>query len=106
MAEYEGIQVIVYQAAIQVVTAVMMVLRDTDAGPWPSATASLRESKRQIHSGLAIEKPSFSWNVQGKYTELLVFEIEDTNILETDAYELTDEEKVPVIKNWLGRESL
>ena len=25
-----------------------------------------------------------------------------SNILETKEYELTDEEKVPVIKNWLG----
>ena len=29
-----------------------------------------------------------------------------TNILETKAYELTDKEKVPVIKNWLGQEGL
>ena len=28
------------------------------------------------------------------------------NILEIKAYELTDEEKFPVIKNWLGREIL
>ena len=28
------------------------------------------------------------------------------NILETKAYKLADEEKAPVIKNWLSRESL
>ena len=38
------------------------------------------------------------------YTELLNFEIEVKNILETKAYEHTYEEKPPVIKNWLGRE--
>ena len=27
-------------------------------------------------------------------------------ILETKMYELTDEKKIPVIKNWLGREGL
>ena len=28
------------------------------------------------------------------------------NILETEAYELNEKEKTPVIKNWLGREGL
>ena len=32
--------------------------------------------------------------------------MEVMNIFETKAYELTDEEKIPVIKNWLGREGL
>ena len=40
MAESEGIQAIVNLAAIQVVTAVMMVLRDTDVGPQPATTAA------------------------------------------------------------------
>ena len=34
------------------------------------------------------------------------FEMEVTNILETRAYELTDEGKVSVIKNWLDQEGL
>ena len=32
--------------------------------------------------------------------------MEVMNILETKAYESIDEEKVPVKKNWLGREGL
>ena len=32
--------------------------------------------------------------------------MEVINILESNAYELADEEEVPVIKNWLGREGL
>ena len=32
--------------------------------------------------------------------------MEVTGILETKAYGLTDEEKVPVIKNWVGQEGL
>ena len=33
-------------------------------------------------------------------------EMQVTNIPETKAYELTEEEKVPVIKNWLGWKGL
>ena len=29
-----------------------------------------------------------------------------TNIFQTKAYHITDEEKVPVIKNWLGMDGL
>ena len=32
--------------------------------------------------------------------------MEVTNILETKAYKLTDEEKTPIVKNWPGREGL
>ena len=38
------------------------------------------------------------------YIELHNFDMEVMNILGMNAYELTDEEKIPVIKNWLGRE--
>ena len=34
------------------------------------------------------------------------FEMEATNILVTKAYELAIEEKVQVLKNWIGMESL
>ena len=58
MAESEGIQAIVTQAAIQAVTAVMMVLRDADAGPRTAAnTASLREPLRQKHGVPTLENP-------------------------------------------------
>ena len=40
-----------------------------------------------------------------KYVELLIFE-EVMNIPEIKAYELTDEEKVPVIRNWFGQKGL
>ena len=45
-------------------------------------------------------------NAQERSTESLNFEMEFTNILETKAYELTDKEKVPIIRDWLGRESM
>ena len=55
---------------------------------------------------IALEKHSFSWNVWDRYVELLNFEMEVMNILEKKAYEITDEDKVPAIKNFLGQEGL
>ena len=40
------------------------------------------------------------------YSELLNFEMEVTKILETKSYDLTNEKKVLVIKNWIDREGL
>ena len=84
--------------AIQVTTAVMMVLRDADVAPQSPVTASTREPQRQRHGRPAQEKTSFNWNVQDRYRELLNSEMQFTNILETKALELDNEEKVPVIK--------
>ena len=50
-----------------------------------------------------------SHNLTGRhmrYVELMNFQMEVTNILETRAIELTDKEKVPVIKDWLGHNVL
>ena len=38
--------------------------------------------------------------------ELLSFEKEVTYMLQTKTYEYNEEDKVPVIRNWLGREGL
>ena len=44
--------------------------------------------------------------MQDRYIELLNFELKATNILQTRAYDISDEEKVLVIKNWLDQEDL
>ena len=106
MAKSEGIQEIVNQVAIQAVTTVMVALKDIDVGLQPATTASTTELQMQWHGRPALEKFSFNWNAKDRYNELLNSEVEVTNILKTKACELTDEEKVPVIKNWLGREGL
>ena len=49
MAESEGIQEIVNQAAIQMVTSVIMTLRDADAGPKLAPTASPRGPQTHWH---------------------------------------------------------
>ena len=49
--------------------------------------------QRLRHGGPIIEKPKFSWDAQDRYVELLNFKLEVTNILETGAYKINDEEK-------------
>ena len=74
MAESELVQPIVNKVAVEAGTAVIMMLRDTDAGPRSAAnTAIPRESQRQTHDGPALEKPSFKGNTQDKYVELINF---------------------------------
>ena len=75
MTESEGIQAIVNQVAVQVVTTMMMVVKDAEVGPRPTTnTTSPRQPQR--HGRPALEKPSFKWNVQERYIELPNFEIE------------------------------
>ena len=51
-------------------------------------------------------KQAFNWGKQDRYVEPMNFKMEVSNILECKAYALSEEEKVPVIKNWLGWEGL
>ena len=89
--------------AIQAETVVKMVQRDVNVGPRPATnTASLREAQRQGHGGPAQEKLTFNWNAQDNYVEVLNCEMEVINFLQTKVYALTDEENIPVMKNWLG----
>ena len=75
-------------------------------GPHLAWTVNLRKPQQHRHGGLTLEKPLLNSNVQDRYDELLNFEMEVTNILETKAYKFTHEEKITVIKNWLGQEDL
>ena len=70
------------------------------------STANQKEPQRQRHSRSVLEKPLFNWNAQGRYVKLINFEMEVTDILEMKRQELTYEEKVPVIKKWLGWKGL
>ena len=49
-----------------------------------------------------LEKPKFNWNMQDMYLKLKNFRLEIASMLETRTYEIRDEEKLLVIKNWLG----
>ena len=51
-----------------------------------------RGPQRWRHGHPILEKPSFYWDTQDRDVELMNLEMEVTNILETRAYDLTDEE--------------
>ena len=53
-----------------------------------------------------LSQPTFNWEAPDRYLELLKFEVELVNVLQARAYDLNNEEKVSIIKNWLGREGL
>ena len=88
--------------AVQVATAVMMAFRDTETGPQPATMPSQWEMQRERKGGLILEKSTLNWDVPVRNVKLLNFKLEVTNILETRAYEIRDEECVLVKKNWLG----
>ena len=106
MPNFESIKEIVIQAAMQAATAVIMAFRDTETGPWPVRTPNQWENQRQRNGGLVLEKPRFVWDVSDSYVKLLNFQLEAMNILETRAFEINDEERMQVTKNWLGRDGL
>ena len=45
-----------------------------------------------------------NWKAPDRYVELLNFEMEIANVLQAELYDLSEEGKVPIIKNWLCRE--
>ena len=53
-----------------------------------------------------LSQPAFKWKAPYRYVELLNFEIEVANVLQAEPYDLSEERKVCIIKNWLGKEGL
>ena len=87
MAESEAIQTAVKQVAIHSATATVMVLRETDAGLISGTSmANMGEAYIYRHGGPVLRQPSFDWNASDRYIELLSFEMEVTNILQTKTY--------------------
>ena len=64
------------------------------------------EPHRHRHSGQALIKLAFNCSMKDRYTYLRNFEMEVINVLETKAYVLLEEERVPVLKNGLGQKGL
>ena len=106
MADSDSIKEMVHQVAMQAATVVMTAFRDTEPGLQTATTQYQWQNQRQRYGGLILEKPRFNCDMPDRYVKLLNFELEVTNILEIRAYRISDEEKVPVIKNWLGCEGL
>ena len=49
-----------------------------------------------------LSQPVFDSKAPDRYVGLLNFKMEVANILQMKAYDLSDEEKVPILKIWLG----
>ena len=58
------------------------------------------EPHRLRHVGTILSQPTFNWKVQDRYVELLNFEMEVESVLQAKVYDLSDEEKVFIIKNY------
>ena len=46
-----------------------------------------------------LEKLRCNWDMPDRYVELLIFQFEVINMLETRVYHINDEKRIPVIKN-------
>ena len=57
---------------------------------------SQREPQKQRYCGPIIVKLVFNWGAQERYAELLNFEMEVINILDTKVYEFSEEEKLVI----------
>ena len=53
-----------------------------------------------------MSQTAFDWTEPDRYADLWNFEMEVVHILQMKMYHLNDAEKVPIIKNWIGREGL
>ena len=106
MADSKKVKDIVNQVAMQAATVVMMAFRDTEMGSQPATIPNQWENQRQRNGGLQVEKPRFNLDMPDRHVELLHFQLDVMNILETRAYKIDDEQRTPVIKNWLGWEGL
>ena len=93
------------QVAIQAATVAVRAMKEADS---PAETHTRRSSLEQLHrprqAGQMLSQPAFNSKVQYRYVELLNFKMEVTNLFQAIAYDLNDDDKVLIIKNWLDRE--
>ena len=63
-----------------------------------------QEDQRSKVGGLALKQLQFNWDMADKYTEWKAFILEVRNAIST--YNAHEEEKIAMVKNWLGRKGL
>ena len=88
----------IIQAAIQAATAVVRAMREAEQPAKPHTRRSIPEHHRPIQVG-----PELDCEAPGRYFELLNCNIEVSNVLQAKTYHFCNEQKVPIIKKWLGR---
>ena len=91
--------------AIQTATIVVRALRETNP---PDELHTMRnipeECCRPSKAGPVMSQPVFKWKVPERHVELLNFAGEVANVLQVEAYDLSEEGNMPIIKDCLGRE--
>ena len=97
MPQSEGIQEMANQAATQAVTAVMMALRHMDVGPWLAPTVSPRHIEAEAWQ-TSPRKALGQLECTGEVCWITKIWDGSHKHSWNKAYQLNDEEKVPVIK--------
>ena len=100
-------QAAITQAAIYAATMVLRATREEN----PSAKLHTdrrmpEEHQIQREATPMMSQPVFNLKVPNRYVKLLSFEMEAANVLQTEVYDISEERKVPILKNWLGREGI
>ena len=100
MAKLDSVQTAIMKATIQATTVAEMALKEADRRHVTGTSlANAGDVYRPRHGRSALRQPPFEKEkALNKYVELLNFEMKVMNILETKAYGLNDEDKVPIIK--------
>ena len=107
MVNSEELQAAITQVAIQEATMAVRAMKEAKLPTKPHTRRSNpEEHHRSRQAGPMMSQPAFNWKVPDRYVELLNFEMHVANVLQADAHDLIEEGKVPIIKNWLGREGL
>ena len=89
------------------IEAALMIMREADKGFTSGVnTFGSGATYKHRYGRPAVRQASCNWNAHDKYVELLYFEMEVKNILQMKAYKLSEEEKLPTMKNLPGREGL
>ena len=63
-----------------------------------------QEDQRPKVGSLALKQPQFNWDMADKYTEWKAFILEVRTMIST--YNTGKQEKIEMVKNWLGRKGL
>ena len=96
----EDIQASIIKAAIQAAAVVVRGISEADLPAKAQTRRSIPEEQhRPRQAGPKLGQPAFDWKASHRYVELLHFEIEVSNVLQAEMYDLNDKEKVPIIWN-------
>ena len=106
MVNSEEIKTVIKQAAIKAAKLAVRAMREADPPVEPHTRRSIPEEKHRPKTRPMLSKPVFNWKAPDRYVELLHFAVEVTNMLQAKVYELNEEERVVIIKNWSGRVGL